>query len=285
MSTPNLDWSQSAHSYQTALALAKASRAAYCHDDYLPDQWATEYNFKMEGRPFDKAGMYGFAATKEDTIVFAFRGTDRGGDWLVNVDMGHKDVRGIPGKVHQGFWDDGLNPLLDELFAALQNRDYRRIWITGHSLGGAIAVLFQASLIFQKGRMVTGVYTFGQPRVGDAIFRDRLDEHSAGQYHRYVNHNDVVPLVPPHLNRYRHAGSPVRFDRNGDPQFQDGITSRIRGVFDHLEERLDSLAQRQDRESLNDMLERIRQKPTEGVREHAITEYIEAIEKVIGRAR
>jgi triacylglycerol lipase len=284
MSTLNLDWSQSAHSYQTALALAKASRAAYCHDEYLPDKWAAEHNFKIE-RTFDEKRMYGFAATKADTIVFAFRGTDQGTDWLVNVDMEHKPVASIPGRVHDGFWKDGLGPLLAGLTETLQAGKYPRIWITGHSLGGAIAVLFQASLVFQQGRMVTGIYTFGQPRVGDGTFRDQLDDHSTGQYHRYINHNDLVPLVPPHLNGYRHGGSPVRFDRNGEPQFQDGIMFRIRGLFDHLEERLDSLVQRQDGESLNEMLKRIRQKPTEGVRDHAITEYIEAIEKVIGRAR
>lgn len=148
----------------------------------------------------------------------------------------------------------------------------------GHSLVGAIAVLFQSHLIFQNSRMVTGLYTFGQPRVGDATFREQLDAHTTGQYHRYVNHNDIVPLLPSHLQHYQHAGSPIRFDRNGEPHRQDGLMSRSTSL---LEDQLNFLVELRTGEDHNAMLNRLRSAPTQCVREHAITLYVNAIEKTI----
>lgn len=57
------DWSQSAHSYVTALALAKASQAAYCLADYSPGKWGREYGFAITEVATEKNGMYAFAAT------------------------------------------------------------------------------------------------------------------------------------------------------------------------------------------------------------------------------
>ena len=42
--------------------------------------------------------------------------------------------------------------------------------MTGHSLGGALALL-GGSMMAYKGFPVSEIYTFGQPRVGNDLFR------------------------------------------------------------------------------------------------------------------
>jgi hypothetical protein len=53
---------------------------------------------------------------------------------------------------------------------------------------------------------VAGVYTFGQPRVGDAAWAARYDAVLKPKSFRIVHADDLVPRVPWQLGRYRHAG-------------------------------------------------------------------------------
>jgi hypothetical protein len=97
--------------------------------------------------------------------------------------------------------------------------------ITGHSLGGALAVLC-AHILQAEGWTVHSVYTFGQPRVGDRAFAAAYNGLKAGQASslsfetdrpdacptlgsqtfRLVNENDIVPRLPGWVLGYRHAG-------------------------------------------------------------------------------
>ncbi|MCK7478059.1 MAG: lipase family protein [Candidatus Moduliflexus flocculans] len=74
-------------------------------------------------------------------------------------------------KVHRGF-KSALEEVWDDLFPylkALQGRGCR-IWMTGHSLGAALA-----TLAADRYGEVQGVYTFGSPRVGNGRFNGLLD--------------------------------------------------------------------------------------------------------------
>ena len=87
-----------------------------------------------------------------------------------------------------------------------KNLENQQVWVTGHSLGGALAVLLAATLM-ETGIKVSGLYTFGAPRVGDEEFANRLnDELSDGAHWRVVNEEDLVPHLPPEMF-FCHAGN------------------------------------------------------------------------------
>lgn len=72
------------------------------------------------------------------------------------------------------------------------------MWLTGHSLGGALASLTAVKLVLQN--VTTSdklkLITFGQPRVGEknfSDFHDRLIPYGFRVTHRL----DLVPHIPP----------------------------------------------------------------------------------------
>jgi len=79
-----------------------------------------------------------------------------------------------------------------------------RIWVTGHSLGAAMATL----AAYEIGN-VQALYTYGSPRVGNGPFAQAFSEADIAHY-RFVHHKDVVPHVPvpvPVLFGYEHVGA------------------------------------------------------------------------------
>ena len=86
---------------------------------------------------------------------------------------------------------------------------------TGHSLGGALAVLLAATLL-ESSVPVKGLYTFGAPRVGKSDFAARLNEELTDAAHwRIVNRNDLVPHVPAQMF-FSHAGNRMLLVDNAD---------------------------------------------------------------------
>ncbi|NEQ55568.1 MAG: hypothetical protein F6K11_36550, partial [Leptolyngbya sp. SIO3F4] len=130
------------------------------------------------------------------------------------------------GKVHKGFflgWADIERPVLARLdFWRKKNngKPLPPLLITGHSLGGALATMAAASLL-ENGFDVAGVYTFGQPRVGDLTFIKQLDEKLPNKVFRFINNNDIVPHVPPPFSfrnprrLYGHLGTVKYFNSKG----------------------------------------------------------------------
>ena len=98
------------------------------------------------------------------------------------------------------------------LVAAIRDVDPARktLYLTGHSLGGALATIAACELLAEF--PITGIYTFGQPRVGDAVTAAFIRYHYPTGYHRFVFDDDIVPRVPP---GYTHVGRLYHFDANG----------------------------------------------------------------------
>ena len=141
-------------------------------------------------------------------MVLAFRGTADLRNWLTDLDWPKIPLYWAAGKVHRGF-NTALESVAEQLDAAIHPEDPRRLWITGHSLGGALAMLFALRLKIRRGREVAGVYTFGQPRLGNIPFSLGYDDALKARTFRVVHAEDIVPRVPWLLGSYRHAGHEV----------------------------------------------------------------------------
>ena len=129
-----------------------------------------------------------------DCIILAFRGTDAGevADWKTNLDTAL--TPGPFGLVHQGYLA-AVELMWPRLIASLQRmRDHDQpLLFTGHSMGGALAVLAAAKFAADGTIPVTGLYTFGQPAVVDGAAETALADRLDGRYFRFVNSVDMVP--------------------------------------------------------------------------------------------
>ncbi|KAK4267117.1 hypothetical protein QN277_023944 [Acacia crassicarpa] len=90
-----------------------------------------------------------------------------------------------------------------KLRSLLNEHKNAKFVVTGHSLGGALAILFPTVLILHEEREIMerllGVYTYGQPRIGNkqlGRFMEAQLQHHNQKYYRVVYCNDLVPRLP-----------------------------------------------------------------------------------------
>lgn len=150
-----------------------------------------------------EGSMIGYFLQVEDQAVIVFRGTDDLDDWLANLDTKIADTGS--GLAHRGFYSSyqGLAPQVGEL---IRQSEVKRVWITGHSLGGALAVMCGFDLADRASVDIDGLITFGQPMVAKQQLADRIEDLLSGRYVHYVNQQDVVTRIPP---GFVHCGSVV----------------------------------------------------------------------------
>lgn len=147
--------------------------------------------------------------TKLTNVIFvALRGTTLSfSDFKADLDC--RKIKhpfgGATVKIHKGFYNAVLQ-CYDETIARLNaiNENNIPIYVTGHSLGGAMATIFHARMIqdsnfpflysSQSRSKIpsTACYSFGMPRVGNSNTNIFL----AQPYHVY-NEFDAIPTLPP----------------------------------------------------------------------------------------
>ena len=163
--------------------------------------------------------MFKDTTSNPNLIVVAFRGTEpfNADQWQTDVDISWYKLQGM-GRIHGGFmkalglqkktgWPKEITQDLGREYAyytirqklrdELNKNGKAKFMLTGHSLGGALAILFVAVLGLHEEawllERLEGVYTFGQPRVGDEKFGEFMKEKLrvyGVKYLRYVYCND-----------------------------------------------------------------------------------------------
>mmetsp|Transcript_25603 Transcript_25603/g.33508 ORF Transcript_25603/g.33508 Transcript_25603/m.33508 type:complete len:332 (+) Transcript_25603:124-1119(+) len=192
----------------TARILADFAAVSYCKN---ADQWDCDICEEYPGvnatflNDYMLSAMIAFEPSLNKIIV-AFRGTDPLSlvDWLDDF-----EARSVPYDlcencfVHHGFYK-AYREIYDDIDKNLNQ--YHKMYpdaplaATGHSLGAALAVLFAINISVKSpsglgdNRLI--LYTFGQPRIGNAEFADFISSTLTNRCFRITHSKDPVPHVP-----------------------------------------------------------------------------------------
>ncbi|MRI34033.1 hypothetical protein EOPP23_13635 [Endozoicomonas sp. OPT23] len=206
-----------------ALLMARLSDLAYANEDLISEELKNS-GYKTCDRFFfedTQTHTQGYIASTDDHLVIAFRGTEELlDDWLSNLKIGFLPWQSGDGKaqVHEGFLV-ALDSVWQQLMELIEchRTSNQSVWITGHSLGGALAVLTAARLSDENPELtIAATYTFAQPRVGNKAFAQKLKPVVSNAIYRVVNEGDMVAELPPRRMGYRHIGHLERITDAGE---------------------------------------------------------------------
>lgn len=153
-------------------------------------------------KTFNKNGTQAFLAKNDEFAVLSFRGTQPDKWEDVRTDLRALKLKTVNGKVHIGFknaFDDVKDAVVTELRKHLGKMP---LYITGHSLGAALATVAVQEIEDEFNDQVAACYTFGSPRVGDGTYERAIKV----PFYRIVNTTDIVTLVPFFLGSFVHVG-------------------------------------------------------------------------------
>lgn len=170
----------------------------------------------------------------ENTVILAIRGTEglgEGGGVDILADI---DIDTVP--FHGGASiSSGIarlaNLFLPEVIARLHRMpEVREVWVTGHSLGGAVAQAVGFALHVRPGVRVRRVVTFGAPRIGGAIHWAAVAKAAGFRLDYWVNAGDIVPRVPTvgQISPVPSSGLPVAWKHYGRLNYIDWADATVR---------------------------------------------------------
>ena len=210
--------------------MADAALLAYSDHDAAVKAFA-EAGLQAELVSFTGKSTQAYVAALPDAIVLAFRGTQLDHffesvfDFLIDLTV-------LPAKDPQGHLvHGGFNAALEEVWTGLdrhlgneQARMPRPLWVTGHSLGAALATLAAGRLAGRPAFQLKGVYTFGSPRVASRTFGESLRV----PVYRFRHDSDIVPHLPPpglyeHLGRLQFIDGAGHLHRDVPPEGEEGL--------------------------------------------------------------
>ena len=178
-----------------ARALCQASLDAYRGpdaDDDIKREWDAHYTRLITVADTDtEARIIG----DDRAVILAFRGTSSLRD--ARTDMKAQRIKWKYGHAHAGFleaWRSIRAPIINALHDYGDNG--QQLYVTGHSLGGALATLCAYELELAREFAVANLYTFGSPRVFDRAGAENAARVLRNCSFRVVHSNDIVARLP-----------------------------------------------------------------------------------------
>lgn len=234
------------------LKMARMAELAYKNRKHSLAQWK-DLGYGNH-RYIDIDGAQVHIVWNKTEMVLAFRGTEPDEFSDITADLNAiPDRAQVGGWVHNGFqnelekvWAKVLKTIADEI-------GDRKLYICGHSLGGAMATVAASRL------NPHALYTYGSPRVGTKKFVKNI----TCPHYRHVNNNDIVPKVPFAFLGYRHHGELRYINFYGNirkmtrwQRFKDGWRGRMAAWK--------------------------KRQPFDGARDHSMANYVKYLEKQNG---
>ena len=168
----------------------------------------TEHTFEVDGAQV-------LVEKTSNGLVVAFRGTEGAEDLITDLRASPWYAKEMGVWCHAGFLKS-LRPLLKSLDRPVFRA--KKVTLTGHSLGGAMAQIYAAYLV-KKG-LNPDLTTFGAPRAG---MQGLSDLSSQCHGFRFVRDGDTIPNIPlhiPFLFPYTHDRPEIELD-GADGIFND----------------------------------------------------------------
>ncbi|KAJ7080185.1 alpha/beta-hydrolase [Mycena belliarum] len=208
---------------------AQFARAAYCPSASITAWTCGTACQSLSGVKFLQAGgdegltPFYFIAhdTVDQSLVVAHEGTDPKNilSILNDAEFGLEDIdttripqaagKGV--QVHSGFqatFQRTADGLLAGVKTNLASTGVKKVVVTGHSLGAALATMTGAMIKGAVGPSVDVVVTtFGLPRGGNKAWADFLDSNVGVTF--VTNQNDPVPTVPPLTLGFTHSSGEI----------------------------------------------------------------------------
>ncbi len=222
MSDPPFNSDATGYDPANALLLARASSLVYSTDEKEIRRMLKSWGFRRF-RMISVGETQMFVAGNDKALIAVFRGTEKNlDDWL--SDAKARLTGGPLGMIHEGF-GLALSAVWAQVLEAI--KDYQDagqgLWISGHSLGAALATLATAKFLEKPAQIpglktqVRGLYTFGSPRVGNGDFVKNLNNLFRSQSFRFVNNEDIVSRLATRLPLgYDHIGQDYYIDKDGN---------------------------------------------------------------------
>jgi len=234
---------------ENAYWMARISKAVYLktsntdqtpHEEQILSNRRRDDDLFMSVTGFNNNSAQAAVIEHENYICLAFRGTNEIEDWIDNINA--FSVKELFGEFHRGFFEsvDDVWKGMKHTLAELQREKRRPLFITGHSLGGAMATVAAAKLLHED-KPFTSVYTFGQPRAVTRETSRLFNMECKDRYFRFHNNNDIVTRVPARLMGYSHVGTYLYITEEGEIhkdvgrwfRFVDYIDGAIESVKEH----------------------------------------------------
>ena len=154
-----------------------------------------------------------FIGELDSYIVICFPGSKEFLDWVDNLRFRKTSIflnKRDDIKVHEGFFDQYATIRMD-IREEISNRDKnKKIFITGHSLGGALATLCHYYDYFYDDSAMS--ITFGSPRVGNNEFKKDFNLLKLESY-RIVYGEDTITKVPTLWMKFKHVGKKIKLKK------------------------------------------------------------------------
>jgi triacylglycerol lipase len=192
--------------------------------------------------PLPKASTQVIVCNRDRVMIITFAGTDPLvlADWITDFDLGINNTGTANG------FAVAAEVVWPKIRTSLQGAPVGTpIFVTGHSLGGALAVLTAAKINAVQPGSVRAIYTYGMPRAGDLEFASAYNQALGSSTYRLVHGDDVVPTVAPSFLGFRHVGRYLHCSRRGkfedralaqttgsdEPQFVKGVSKQLKDLL------------------------------------------------------
>ena len=217
------------HLVAMGLTMMQLARATYDHGEAGRARKTEAARFDYERFVVrERVSAQAVVSRDREHAVVAIRGSSHVADWFFDamvIDERASRFRGA----HQGFaWlSEALLPRVRDQLDRLRRDGVEHVWLTGHSLGGAMAQIMAQDLD-RRGYPVEGVFAFGAPAVGKETWSSiyRLP----GRTHLFELEGDLVPCLPPNQAQWQKNGHLHRIRDDGRVElyaFSDVCAARI----------------------------------------------------------